>query len=104
MYVVHPIFNSVVNNDFILLIVWPLFIIIIGTPPAAFNVSQHQHTGMLDIHWNSEGNSYYIQVNGSIVRVTNASYTLPLTNTTYRISISLCPEMSMASNFTIGMC
>ena len=35
--------------------------------------------------------------------MTNASYIVPLMNTTYEISISLHPEMNMVSNFTIGM-
>ena len=71
-------------------------------------MSQNQNTSMLVIHWNSEGQGYCIQsfayprVNGIWNHVTNASYALPLMNTTYEIIIFLHPEMNMASNFTIG--
>ena len=64
---------------------------------------------MLDIHWEPEGNCYYIQlcthpgVTESRNSVTTASYILPLENKTYEITISLHPEMNIASNFTIGM-
>ena len=79
------------------------------TPPTALNISHKENTSMLDIHWNSDGNGYCIQysapprLNGNWNHVTNASYTILLMNTTYKISISL-HKMNMTSNFTIGMC
>ena len=61
---------------------------------------------MLDIHWSSEGNDYCIQssVNGSWIYTVNASYTIPLENETYELTIALHPVMNMVSNFTIGKC
>ena len=65
---------------------------------------------MLDILWVSEGNGYCIQysahprINGIWNHVTEGSYPLSLMNTTYKVLISLRPEMNMISNFTIGMC
>ena len=84
-------------------------IFVVGITPTALNISQNQNTSMLVIHWNSEGHgdyciqSYaYPRANGIWNRVTNASYTLPLINSTYEIIIFLHPEMNMGSNFTIG--
>ena len=63
---------------------------------------------MLDILWSSEKNGYCIQSsahprdNGMWNPVTNASYTLPLENKTYEITIALQPVMNTFSNFTIG--
>ena len=82
----------------------------IGFTPTALHISHNEHTGMLDLHWNSEGRgscvqfSVYPKVTESWNLVTNASYTLPLINTTYEIAISFHPDMNMVSNFTIGMC
>ena len=64
---------------------------------------------MLGIHRGSKGNSYCIQsfanlrVNGIWNPVTDASYTLPLINATYKMNVSLYPEMNMILNFTIGI-
>ena len=81
----------------------------IGTPPTAVNISQNQTGNMLYIHWSSEGNGYcirssHMRVNGSWSYVTTASYTLPLENKTYELTIALHPVMYMVSNFTIGKC
>ena len=65
--------------------------------------------GMLDVHWDFGVNVYCIQ-SSAYPRakeiwnlVTNGSYTLPLRNITYKLIISLSPEIYMSSNFTIGM-
>ena len=45
-----------------------------------------------------------MRVNGNWNYVTTASYTLPLENKTYELTIALHPVLNMFSNFTIGKC
>ena len=91
-------------------VVSTIILFVVGITPTALNISHKENTSMLDIHWNSDGNGYCIQysahprLNGNWNHVTNASYTILLMNTTYKISIALHHEMNMTSNFTIGMC
>ena len=91
------------TDNYIEGIKFPLILLFVSdAPPVALNITQNGKT--IGINWSPRRNLYYFKEdNESWMSITQASITLNLTNTTNEISISLCPEGTNISTFTIGL-
>ena len=81
------------------------YLFMIGTLPTKLDISQTEESLNISLT-GAEGRHYFIQSfspQSNWTCTNDTSFTLSLINTTYDITISLCPEMNNSVKFSIGL-
>ena len=86
-----------------------LYYVITGPFITTLNISQHGNA--LHFKWNNEVNSYYVQLSlpssaeadvQYLTTVNESSYNVTLRNTSYKITLSVRPQMTPNFTFAVG--